>query len=157
MTQAKTKNILSLIEAEHRQFEQLFAAIEKASNTAVYNCFNQIYKALNLHIKTEEIIFYPAMREHQETKKYIQEAEKEHEEANALLEQMQQMKPTEPQFKQKMNELKKAVQHHVKEEESEIFSAVRKCMNEELLTKLGQEFLKTKRKLEADIDNAMMN
>ncbi|KAF3890311.1 MULTISPECIES: hemerythrin domain-containing protein [Nostocales] len=155
MTQAKTKDILALIEIEHRQIEQLFAKVEQAEKIEIYNYFNQIYKALNLHTRTEEIVFYPAMQEYQETRKYIQEAEEEHEEANLLLEKIKNLKPTDSEFNVKINKLKEAVQHHVEEEESEIFSAVRKCMKEEQLVKLGQEFLRVKEKIAADVETAM--
>lgn len=155
MATARAKDILSLIEAEHRQVEQLFAEIETAENTKLYDYFNQIYKALNLHTRAEELVFYSAMQEYEETRKYIQEASEEHEEANALLEELKLLKPTDSEFKTKMSDLKKAVQHHVEEEESEIFSAVRKCMNQEQLTQLGQEFQEAKAKIEEDVEVAM--
>ncbi|WP_017317416.1 hemerythrin domain-containing protein [Mastigocladopsis repens] len=155
MATAKTKDILALIEAEHRQIEQLLAEAENAKNTQLYNYFNQIYKALNLHTGAEELVFYPAMQEYEETKKYILEAEEEHEETKALLEELKVLKPNDSEFKTKMSDLKKAVQHHVKEEESEIFSAVQKCMNQEQLIQLGQEFQEAKAKLEEDVEVAM--
>ncbi|ARV59335.1 hemerythrin [Nostocales cyanobacterium HT-58-2] len=155
MTTARTQDILSLIEAEHRQVEQLFTAVETAGNNKLYDFFNQIYKALNLHTRAEELVFYPAMQEYEETRKYIQEAEEEHEEANVLLEELKVLKPTDSEFKTKMSDLKKAVQHHVKEEESEIFSAVRQCMNQEQLTQLGREFQEAKAKIEQDVEIAM--
>lgn len=155
MTTARTQDILSLIEAEHRQVEQLFTKIETAENTKLYDYFNQIYKALNLHTRAEEFVFYPVMQEYEETRKYIQEAQEEHEQAKALLEELKVLKPAESEFKTKMSELKKAVQHHVQKEESEIFSAVRQCMNQKQLTQLGQEFQEAKPKIEEDVEVAM--
>ena len=155
MVNAKAKNILSLIEVEHRQVEQLFAAAEKADNKKMYKCFNQIYEALSLHTRAEELIFYPALREYEATKGYIALSEKEHEEAKVLLEEIKELKPTDSEFRTKISELKKAVQHHVEEEESEIFTTIRKCMNEQQLAELGQEFQESKVKLEADVKVAM--
>ena len=155
MVNAKAKNILSLIEVEHRQVEQLFAAAEKADNTKMYKCFNQIYEALSLHTRAEELIFYPALREYEATKGYIALSEKEHEEAKVLLEEIKELKPTDSEFRTKISELKKAVQHHVEEEEGEIFTAIRKCMNEQQLAELGQEFQESKVILEADVKVAM--
>ncbi|WP_026733339.1 hemerythrin domain-containing protein [Fischerella sp. PCC 9605] len=155
MAKATSKDILSLIEAEHRQVEQLFAEAEKADNKKLYECFNQIFKALTLHARTEELVFYPAMQEYEETKKYIEEAEKEHEEAKVILEEIKELKPGESEFQKKINELQKAVQHHVREEENKIFNAVRKCMNDEQLTNLGREFQETKAKLEPAVKAAM--
>jgi hemerythrin superfamily protein len=155
MPKSKTQNILSLIEAEHRQVEKLFAEAEKADANELYECFNQIYKALTLHARTEELVFYPAMREYEETEQYIEEAEAEHEEAKILLEEIKSLKPTDSEFKTKIKSLKKAVQHHVEEEENEIFEAISECMSDRQLNDLGQEFQKTKAKLEEEVKTAM--
>lgn len=155
MAKSQTKNILSLIEAEHRQVEKLFAEAEKADSNELYECFNEIYKALTLHARSEELVFYPAMREYEETEKYIEEAEAEHEEAKILLEEIKSLKPTDSEFKTKIKSLKKAVQHHVEEEEKEIFKAISECMTDKQLSDLGQEFQKTKTKLEEEVKTAM--
>ncbi|BAY06967.1 hemerythrin domain-containing protein [Calothrix sp. NIES-2098] len=156
MAKSQTQNILSLIEAEHRQVEKLFAEAEKADSNQLYDCFNQIYKALTLHARTEELVFYPAMREYEETEQYIEEAEAEHEEAKILLEEIKALKPTDSEFKTKIKELKKAVQHHVGEEEEEIFPAISDCMSDRQLSELGQEFEKTKAQLEEEVKAAMI-
>lgn len=155
MAKSQTQNILSLIEAEHRQVEKLFAEVEKADSNELYECFNEIYKALTLHARSEELVFYPAMREYEETAQYIEEAEAEHEEAKILLEEIKSLKPTDSEFKTKIKSLKKAVQHHVQEEESEIFKAISECMSDKQLSALGQEFQKTKAKLEEEVKAAM--
>ncbi|MDZ8227339.1 MULTISPECIES: hemerythrin domain-containing protein [unclassified Nostoc] len=155
MAKTKANDILSLIEAEHRQVEKLFAGAEKAKGAKLVEQFNQIYIALNLHARTEEIVFYPALRDYEQTEQYVEEAEEEHEEVSVILEEIKALKPTDPEFKEKMSELKEAVEHHVEEEESEIFSAVRECMSAEELTELGQEFQETKAKLMPDIEAAL--
>ncbi|MBD2413266.1 hemerythrin [Nostoc calcicola FACHB-389] len=155
MAKTKATDILSLIEAEHRQVEQLFAEAEKAKGSKLNQHFNQLYKALSLHARTEELVFYPTLREYEETEQYVEEAEEEHEEVALILEEIKALKPTDPEFKEKMSELKDAVQYHVEEEESEIFSAVRECMNEQILAELGQEFQKAKAQLEPEIEAAL--
>ena len=155
MAKSQTQNILSLIEAEHRQVEKLFAEAEKADTEQLYGCFNEIYKALTLHARTEEIVFYPAMREYEETEQYIEEAEAEHEEAKILLEEIKSLKPSDSEFKTKIKQLKKAVQHHVEEEENEIFPAISECMSDTQLSDLGKEFQTTKAKLEKEVVAAM--
>ncbi|MDZ8237698.1 MAG: hemerythrin domain-containing protein [Nostoc sp. ChiQUE01a] len=155
MAKTKATDILSLIEAEHRQVEQLFAEVEKAKGTKLHENFNQLYKALNLHARTEELVFYPALRDYEETEQYVEEAEEEHEEVSLILEEIKALKPSDPEFKEKLSELKEAVQYHVEEEESEIFSAVRECMDKQELTELGQEFQKAKAQVEPEIEAAL--
>jgi hemerythrin superfamily protein len=156
MAKTKTQNILDLIETDHRNVEQLFAEFEntKAAKKS-QEIFNQIYQELELHAKAEELVFYPAMQEFDDTQQYVEEAEKEHVSAELLLEQMKKMKPGEAEFKNKMQALKKAVMHHVEEEESEIFPAVQDCMNEKDLQNLGQEFQAAKTRLEPKIKAAL--
>ncbi|MGI0484551.1 hemerythrin domain-containing protein [Pantanalinema rosaneae CENA516] len=153
---ARAQNILLMIENEHREVEQLFDQFESAgSRKKVQECFNQIYKELSLHAQAEELAFYPAMREYEEIESYIEEAESEHNSVKILLEQMKALKPEDAEFKLKMTHLKEAVIHHIKEEESEIFTAVRECMNEEKLEELGQRFQEAKQKWQSEVEAAL--
>jgi hemerythrin superfamily protein len=145
-------DILSLIATEHREVEQLFKEMEASKDSKkLQNYFNQIYTALNLHAQVEEFVFYPALREYKETEQYIEEAEEEHNSVKILLEQMKSLGPKDSEFETKLKHLKESVTHHVEEEESEIFDAVRKCMNEQKLQELGQTFQETKKRLEPDV------
>jgi len=155
MVTAKAQNIISLLEVEHRQVEQLFVAAEKTDHTNTYKCFNQVYEVLSLHTRAEEQVLYSAMQEYEATKKYVEEAEKEHKEAKVLLEEIKELKPSDGEFKTKIGELKKSVQQHIKKEENEIFDAILQCINEDKLTELGQDFQKAKVQLEADVKLAM--
>jgi hemerythrin superfamily protein len=149
---AKAKDVLALIEADHRKVEELFEQLEKAKSAKkTYEFLTQIYKEVNLHARAEELVFYPAMREYDETTEFIEEAESEHEEAEILLEQIKGMSPSDEQFQDKIEQLKEAIQHHVEEEESEIFKAVRECMDADQLKSLGQEFQEAKSKLEQEV------
>ncbi|PHM09580.1 hemerythrin domain-containing protein [Nostoc sp. 'Peltigera malacea cyanobiont' DB3992] len=154
-TKAKSADILSLIEAEHRQVEKLFAEAEKVKGAKLVEQFNQIYIELILHAKTEELVFYPALREYEETEQYVEEAEEEHEEVSVILEEIKVLKPTQPEFKEKMSELKETLAHHLEEEESGIFNTVRECMSDWELTELGQEFQETKAKLVSNVETAL--
>lgn len=145
-------NLIDLIKADHRKAEKIFSEIEKADDpTKLYDGFNQLYKELNLHAETEELVFYPAMREYEETEELIEEAEEEHVEVKELLEEMKSLSPESSEFKEKMIELKEAVQHHVQEEENEVLPKVQKCMKKKELQELAKEFEQTKSKLEEDM------
>ena len=153
--QAKTTDVISLIEADHRKVEQLFQQAEKANSKKLNECFEQLYIEINLHARAEELSFYPAMREYPETQGFIEEAETEHEEAETLLEQLRQMQPDDPEFKAALGKLQAAIQHHVEEEENEIFEAVRQCMDEQQLMELGEEFQGVKARSQEDVQAAL--
>lgn len=148
-------DILSLIESEHEQIRQLFEEIQSAKGKKVQTCFDNIYKGLTLHAQAEELVFYPAMREFKETEKYIEEAESEHNGAKILLEQMKSLKPEDAEFQTKLQHLIESVSHHLEEEESEIFAAVRKCMKAEQLQELAGEFETAKSRSQADVEESL--
>lgn len=155
MTATQAKNILSLIETDHRKVEQLFQAIETAKGAKAIECFNQIYTELTLHAKAEELVFYPAMQDYPAAKQLIEEAESEHNSAKILLEQMKLLNPANDEFQTKLMHLKQTILHHVEEEEDEIFKAVRESIKEGELQQLGQEFQATKARLKEDVELAL--
>lgn len=155
MAKTNEADILSLIEADHRKIDKLIADAEKAKGKTLYSLFNQIYTELNLHARGEELSLYPAMREYKQTAKFVEEAESEHEQAETIAEKMKQVEPEAPAFQEMLGELKAAIQHHVQEEENEIFAAVRQCMNEQQLQQLAQEFQQAKSKFQEDVKEAL--
>ena len=148
-------DIFELIKADHRKVEELFSQIEKSnSSKQLDQYFKQLYKELNVHAQVEELTFYPSMRNHEDTEKLVDEAEEEHTEVKVILEQMKSMDSTSAEFKEKISQLKDAVQHHVQEEENEVFPQVRQSMNEEELKQLVTEFQEVKTTLQDQMSAA---
>lgn len=156
MADQQGMDILLLIETDHREVEDLFEQLEEnAGSKKAEKIFKQIFSELSLHAHAEELVLYPAMQEYEQTKKYIEEAESEHNTAKILLEQMKSLKLSDPEFEVKFKYLKESVLHHVEEEEHEIFEAVRECMDEQDLIALGQEFKQAKAKWKDDVEAAI--
>lgn len=148
-------DVLELIKADHRLVESLFSEIEKTDNThKLYDSFNQLYEALNLHAEVEEQVFYPAIRDRQNAEKLVNEAQKEHNEAKQMLEDVSSLSPTSAEFKAKISELRQAIHAHIQKEENEVFSQVHQCMSEEEREQLGSEFELVKSKLQTEISVA---
>ena len=148
-------DIFELIKADHRKVEEIFSEIENTNRSKQLDkYFNQLYKDLNIHAQVEELTFYPTMRNHKATEKFLEEAEEEHTEVKVMLEQMKSMDSTSAEFPEKIKQLKKAVQHHVQEEENEIFPQVRKSMKDEELKQVATEFQEVKIKLQDEMSFA---
>lgn len=156
VTQQET-DILSLIEADHQKVERLFEQIETAKSSAAYDCFSQIYKELSLHAHAEELVFYPAMRQYEQTAAYVEEAESEHNAAKILLEQMKALNPDDGEFRTKLGHLKETILHHVKEEEGNIFGVVLQFISQQERQQLGQEFQAAKARFESDVELALVS
>jgi hemerythrin superfamily protein len=155
MATEQKNELFTLIETDHREAEQLFQELESAKGKKAQECFGKLYKELTLHTNAEELSLYPAMRNYKETEKLIEEANQEHNAAKILLEQMKSLKPDDEEFRVKLGYLKESVLHHVQEEESEIFEAVQKCMKEEQLQKIAEDFQSAKQRVKPDVEAAL--
>lgn len=148
-------DVLELIKADHRLVESLFSEIENAEDThKLYDSFNQLYEVLNVLAEVEKQVFYPAIRNCIDIENLVDAAQKEQNEAKQMLEDVSSLSPTSAEFKAKIRELKQAIQHHIQEEENEVFSQVRQCMSQEERSQLGSEFEVVKSKLQTEISVA---
>jgi hypothetical protein len=82
--------------------------------------------SLKAHTTIEEEIFYPAAREVLEEEDLLDEAEVEHASAKDLIEQIEGMSPQDDLYDAKVTVLGEYIDHHVKEEETEMFPKLRK-------------------------------
>ena len=145
-------DILDLIKKDHRKVETLFSDIESTDDPQkLYECFNQLYEEISLHAEAEEQIFYPAVRDCENTEELVDEAQNEHDEAKQMLEELEDFSPTSAEFQQKISQLKQIIQHHVQSEENEVFSQVRECMSAEEREQLGSEFEAVKSQLQSEL------
>ena len=148
-------DVLQLIKADHRQVETLCSEIESTDEPRkLYKSFNQLYNALNVHLEVKEQIFYPAIRHCQDIEGLVDTAQQQHEEAKQMLEELASLSPTSAEFKQKIGQLKQVIQHHVQQEENEVFAQVRGCMTSEEREQLGEEFEAVKSKLQTEMSVA---
>jgi hemerythrin-like domain-containing protein len=127
----KQSDALSLLVADHKEVRQLFRAYErlkKAKGGAAdrKQLAQQICRSLSVHAQIEEEIFYPAARAAKVEQDLIDEAEVEHASAKALISQIERLAATEKNFDAKVTVLGEYIDHHVKEEETEMFPRCRR-------------------------------
>jgi len=117
---------VSLLEADHRTVELLFAEFEAAAGDAdKRRLANLICVALKVHARLEEEIFYPAAALALDRPQLIEQALVEHASAKDLIAQIEASAPGERMFDAKVKVLSEYVAHHVAEEEAEIFAQCR--------------------------------
>jgi hemerythrin superfamily protein len=156
-TRKKTNDAIALLTNDHKEVKQLFKEYEKlvkaeAEDEDKQALAEQICQLLTVHAQIEEEIFYPAAREALEEQDLLDEAEVEHASAKDLIAQIQQMEPSEELYDAKVKVLGEYIDHHVQEEEGEMFPAVKKSdmdlealaeelqeRKEELLEETGEE------------------
>jgi len=123
---AEFQDAIGLLEADHREVDNLFDAFEAASDKGEKKALaDKICLALKVHTQIEEELFYPPAREKTGDGDLIDEAIVEHTGAKTLIAQIEAMVPGQPLYDAKMKVLSEQVRHHVEEEESELFPEVR--------------------------------
>lgn len=139
-------DILSIIHDDHQKIDALFADYADASNdTAKLEVVRRIYLALLPHAQAEEEIFYPALAAAAGDDDAIEEAIGEHAAAKKTLESILAASPADPTYNMKVRMLQKEIQHHVREEETELFAEARDAGLD--LEALGRRFIERKAEL----------
>ncbi len=116
---------IDLLEADHRQLEELFDRYDHADFADKRALASTICVALKVHARIEEDLFYPAALETTGAADLLAEAQVEHEVARELIAQIEQGQPGDPMFDARVRVLGEYVGHHMIEEEDEIFPLCR--------------------------------
>lgn len=143
---------MELLKQDHEMVKQLFSSISQVNDADedLENTFDQIRSALEIHAMIEEEIFYPAVAQAQskQAKEEVQEAQREHTQVKKILGQMENLEPEDENWEMKLKELQQDVEHHVREEEGELFPEARKVLQQDELTQLGEQLAARKQELQ---------
>jgi hemerythrin superfamily protein len=124
-----------MLRADHKQVEALFKKLEKDDLTVVPD----ICAALTQHAYIEERVFYPAVRAEVEGElDDVLEAIEEHHVVKVLIEELENLSPSDEAYKAKATVLMELVRHHVEEEEQEMFPEVRSALGRTRLQEIGE-------------------
>jgi hemerythrin superfamily protein len=132
-------NAIDLLEQQHREVEELFEEFEGAGDGAMKTkerLCREISDQLAVHAEIEEKLFYPEAKQ-ANTEELLRESVEEHLAIKRVLSDLLDSKPDDEQFDARMKVLKEQVEHHVEEEEGDLFPKVRKACSKEELEDLG--------------------
>lgn len=142
-------NILTELKKDHQEVKRLFRQIEmtsERSSTTRKRLFGKLRAFLLSHAKAEEAVLYARLRAATERKDdekatdLVMEAFEEHHVAELLLNEISRMDPSDERWKAKLSVLKENVEHHVEEEESDLFKKARRHLGEEELKAMARMF-----------------
>jgi hemerythrin superfamily protein len=147
---AKDVNAIELLEGQHREVEALFAKLEKAKGEeSKRRIFTEIADKLAIHATIEERHFYPAVKE-KRTEDILLESLEEHLGIKRVLADLLAVEVGDDTFEAKTKVLQEQVEHHVEEEEDDLFPKVKKLMDEETLVAIAQQMTATQEELIAE-------
>lgn len=155
-TTTKMKDACDLLDADHKTVKKMFTEFEELTeakgNTREKKraLAEKICNELMVHTQVEEEIFYPAIRKPVKDDMMMNEAEVEHAGAKDLIAQIQGMDAGDPMFDAKVKVLGEYIDHHVKEERTEMFPKARATKVD--LVKLKDQLQMRKEELMAELE-----
>ena len=146
------QDITSVLTREHRMVASILTHIEEACEKekfdAIAEPFAILKTKLTAHAKGEEQAVYPRFAElNDEIKDLIGEAKEEHSLVEDKLEELARIDVKDEEWKAKFTVLKELVEHHVEDEEEEVFPKARKAMKGDAASELADKYLAAKRKI----------
>ena len=135
----ESQDATELLKADHDRVDALFQKVKANEDGNNQETFQKIRQELEIHTHVEEQIFYPNLLENgdEELQKIVREGLEEHGQVKTLLVEMGSMSGDDEEFKAKLQVMMENVEHHVQEEEGEMFPLVREQLDEQMLTRLG--------------------
>lgn len=141
-------SIFDALKKDHDRLKGLFKQVSRKKQDPG-SIFPQIQQSLELHQSWEEKSFYPVLMERQETHEITMESIEEHSVAKKELEEMAKMSPDDEWFPAKMKVLHELVDHHIEEEEMQLFKKAKKLIGKEQAEEMGAQFEDAKHQMMA--------
>jgi hemerythrin-like domain-containing protein len=136
-------NALDLLKQQHEEVTKLFKQfkkLEEGSTAERRELFVMIADRLSAHATIEEQYFYPSIKA-ENTEELLREAVEEHLAVKRILADLLEMEPADENFNAKMTVIMENVEHHIEEEETELFKLVKKVLSEDQLLALGVQMM----------------
>ena len=141
------KTILDLLKEDHEKLRNLCEKIsnttERASKTRTF-AFIEFRELLQSHSMAEEEIFYSELEEKSSVRPLVLEGHEEHHVADVLIEELSLLPVESERWTAKFEVLRESLEHHIEEEENEIFEKAREHLSEFELIKFGKDFVRCK-------------
>lgn len=140
--------IFDVLKQDHEKARYLFDKAEKAGKkeiSTLQKLFSQLEEELELHMEAEERFFYSALEQDQEMRDKVLQAFEEHQVAKTMLGTFQALAVDDERWVAKMKVLGEIVEHHMQEEEREVFKMARKALGKEQQHEIAMAFQRSKR------------
>jgi hemerythrin-like domain-containing protein len=141
-------NALTLLKEDHDRIKPMLAELKETTDRAEKTrgeLFSRIKQELTIHEIIEEEIFYPTLKQHPKAKEMVLEGYEEHDVVSRLMGELDGMDATEEAWGPKAKVMAENVEHHIEEEEGEMFKAARQVFDDDELEQLGEQMAQRKR------------
>jgi iron-sulfur cluster repair protein YtfE (RIC family) len=148
---------ITLLKTDHEKVSGIFEKLEETTERAEKTreeLFTKLKQELDVHAHIEETIFYPVLKKSEETRDITMEGIQEHHVVKVLLRELDAMGVGSETWTAKLKVLKENVEHHVEEEEEDMFKKARTVLSKEQLEEIGAQMEQEKQQQKALIASA---
>lgn len=141
-------NAFNLLKSDHERVAGILTSIEETTERAVKGrdeLFTRLKAELDLHAKIEEEVFYPALEETKEARDITLEAYEEHRLVKRMLAELEVEPKDTEEWTAKFTVLKENIEHHVEEEEGELFKKARQVLSDDEVELIGERLQEAKK------------
>jgi hemerythrin-like domain-containing protein len=140
-------NALDLLQEDHDRIKPLLNELKETTERAEKTrgeLFSRLKAELTVHEIIEEEIFYPALKEHPKAKEIVLEGYEEHDVVSRLMGELDGLDATDEHFGPKAKVMAENIEHHIEEEEGEMFKRARQAFEADELEALGDRMAQRK-------------
>ena len=140
-------NAIDLLEEDHRKVKKMLAEGEETTERAEVtrsDLYAALRREMETHERIEEEIFYPALKQHPKAKDIVLEGFEEHHVVDEIMGELGETDVTDETWAAKFKVMKESIEHHIEEEEGEMFSKARQVFDKDELEALGGRMLELK-------------
>lgn len=155
-------NAITMLKSDHATVKRLLRELNETTERAVKareRLVSQIEQELKTHAQLEEEIFYPAFKvvaEGTKAEEMFYEAAEEHHVVDMVLPALKSANPKSPEYGAKVKVLKELIEHHIREEEDEMFAKARQLFDDAHLRELGDLMQARRKSIEAMWSNPVL-
>ena len=148
---------IRLLTDDHDALKKLLDEIKVTTDRAEKTrgeLFSRIKMELTVHEVIEEEIFYPALKEHPRAKEIVLEGYEEHHVVDEIMSELEGLDPTDESFGPKAKVMAENIEHHIEEEEGEMFKQARQVFDPDELAQLGERMAQRKKSAREELFGA---
>ncbi|MBA2570664.1 MAG: hemerythrin domain-containing protein [Chloroflexi bacterium] len=145
---------IQLLKTDHDAVKKMLEAGEKTTERGVKTrqaLLTRIKEELTVHEIIEEEIFYPALKEHPKAREIVLEGYEEHHVVDMIMAELEQTPFEDETWGAKFTVMKENIEHHIEEEETEMFKQARQVLDAQELRDLGARMEERKRQAKAEL------
>ena len=139
---------IALLKDDHDRIKKLLAEGEETTERAEKTrtqLFDTIKEEMLIHERIEEEIFYPALKQHPKAKEIVLEGFEEHHVVDEVMGELEATGVTDERWAAKFTVMKENIEHHIEEEEGDMFKTARQVFSNEELEQLGAKMAELKK------------